>query len=167
MERVYAPWRKAYLEDEEMDDKVDCIFCYLSRSAAQDRKHKVFYRDSHCFAVMNRFPYTPGHFMIIPHFHADSPRTLPVEIWSHLHTIGHHGTELLMQFGALGVNYGINIKEDSGAGIPAHLHLHLVPRRRGDTNFITTIGETRVYGLDFEEVFLRISSLARSIFPQP
>ncbi|MGP1451085.1 MAG: HIT family protein [Wolinella sp.] len=156
MENIYAPWRSAYFG--EVRD--GCVFCNISKNPNEDDMQKVFYRDELAFAVMNKYPYTPGHFMIIPHMHVDSPVLLPEETWLHLNALVRRGVGLLEEFGAHGVNYGINIKQSAGAGIPAHLHLHLVPRWGGDTNFITSISDSRVYGVDFEEIFQKIKALA-------
>lgn len=161
MEYLYAPWRADYFGDCK---EADCIFCHLSSSQDKDEQNRVFYRDDKVFCVMNKYPYTPGHFLIIPHIHTNSPATLESEIWLHLQTLGQKGVALLEEFGAQGVNYGINIKKAGGAGIPEHLHLHLIPRFIGDTNFFTTIGEGRVYGVDFDTVFHKIKTLAKNHF---
>ncbi len=160
MEHLYAPWRSAYFGEEST---ADCVFCHLSQSG-DDEKHHLFYRDDVAFAVMNKFPYTPGHFMIIPHVHVDSPTLLSEESWLHLNRLTRAGIALLEEFGAHGVNFGINIRQSAGAGIPKHLHLHLVPRYNSDTNFITTIADSRVYGIDFEEVYQKITLLAQKHF---
>ncbi|CAE09577.1 HIT family protein [Wolinella succinogenes] len=161
METIYAPWRSAYFGEEKIKG---CVFCHLSETPHQDEEHKVFYRDDLCLAVMNKFPYTPGHFMIIPHAHVDTPTLLSEESWLHLSRLAQKGVALLEAFGAHGVNYGINIKRSGGAGIPDHLHLHLVPRWSGDTNFITAIGDSRIYGVDFEGIFQSIKKLSKVHF---
>jgi diadenosine tetraphosphate (Ap4A) HIT family hydrolase len=113
--------------------------------------------------VMNRYPYTPGHFMIIPHAHIDSPLGLHDEVWMQISLLTKKSVEILERFGASGVNTGINIKQIAGAGIPDHLHIHMVPRFKGDTNFITSISDTRVYGVDFDEIYKKISSIAKEV----
>lgn len=161
METLYAPWRSAYFGEEK---GTGCVFCRLSQESSLDEAHTVFYRDELCFAVMNKFPYTPGHFMIIPHAHVDSPTLLDETTWLHLSRLARRGVALLEEFGAHGVNHGINIKKSGGAGIPDHLHLHLVPRWSGDTNFITAIGDSRIYGVDFMEIFQTIKRLSAKHF---
>lgn len=163
MESLYAPWRSAYFSQ-----KVDgCVFCNISANEHKDSEHKVFYRDNLCFGVMNKYPYTPGHCMLIPHEHIDSPECLNEDTWLHIHKLSRHlSTALLNGFGAQGVNMGINIKSSAGAGIPEHLHIHFVPRWRGDTNFITTIADTRIYGVDFEKIYTDIKKLCTQYFPK-
>lgn len=157
MERVYAPWRLEYLSKHNPDE---CVFCLISRHPNEDETNHVLYRDEFCFLVMNRFPYTPGHFMIIPHTHTDSPEKLNESIWNHMNILSRKSVPVLREFGAHGVNIGVNIGHAGGAGIPGHLHMHLVPRWERDTNFITTISETRVYSADFETIFQEIKAIA-------
>ncbi|MDE5592302.1 MAG: HIT domain-containing protein [Helicobacter sp.] len=155
MEYLYAPWRHDYFQEKQSKE---CIFCRISGEAL-DEHNKVFYRDDKIFCVMNKYPYSPGHFLIIPHFHTNSPEKLQEDVWLHLQKYARKGIGVLKEFGAKGINMGMNIESVGGAGIPEHIHLHLIPRFFGDTNFITTIGESRVYGTDFEEVYLRIKTL--------
>ena len=99
--------------------------------------------------------------MLSPLTHADSPTLLEDSHWLHLNTLARALCALLIDgYGAQGVNMGINIRQSAGAGIPDHLHLHFVPRYRGDTNFITAIADSRVYGVDFEHIFTRIKQLS-------
>lgn len=84
-----------------------------------------------------------------------------MEIWLQMQRIAQKGVALLKEFGAQGVNLGMNIERAGGAGIPEHLHLHLIPRFIGDTNFFTTIGDSRAYGVDFDEIFQRIYELSQ------
>ncbi len=159
---LYAPWRNDYVTGERIEG---CVFCHISRHEEDDHKLHVLYRDEHCFIVMNRYPYTPGHFMIIPHQHTDALEELPADVWLHISALAQKGVRLLKEgFGAHGVNLGMNLGSAGGAGIAEHIHLHLVPRWRGDTNFITSIGETRVYSSDFEKVYEKILELLPKYF---
>lgn len=178
MEYLYAPWRSGYFKDKS----TECVFCAISKGDSplntksqplfegrwdsavlqkSDFTNRVFYRNDKVFCVMNKFPYTPGHFLIIPHTHIPSPELLDVEIWLQMQRIAQKGVALLKEFGAQGVNLGMNIERAGGAGIPEHLHLHLIPRFIGDTNFFTTIGDSRAYGVDFDEIFQRIYELSQ------
>lgn len=177
MEYLYAPWRSGYF----IQKNAECVFCAISQGAQSsldveslksnvaedstlrqaDLANRVFYRDDKVFCVMNKFPYTPGHFLIIPHTHTHSPELLEMDIWLHLQKIAHKSVALLKEFGAKGINLGMNIERAGGAGIPEHLHLHLIPRFIGDTNFFTTIGDSRAYGVDFDAIFQRICKLAQ------
>ena len=153
-EILYAPWRSDYVTGERIEG---CAFCHISSHRDDDTALHVLYRDAHCFVVMNRYPYTPGHFMIIPHLHTDALEALDVETWLHMSALAQKGVRLLKEaFGAEGVNIGMNLGGAAGAGIAEHIHMHLVPRWRGDTNFITSIGGTRVYSSDFEKIYQKI-----------
>lgn len=155
---LYAPWRTEYLTN-----KIEgCVFCHISTHAIDDESLHVLHRDEHCFIVMNRYPYTPGHFMIIPHMHTDTLESLPQETWIHISILAQKCTRLLKEgFNASGVNLGMNLGSAAGAGIAEHIHLHLVPRWERDTNFITAIGETRVYSTDFEKIYQKIKELIK------
>ena len=155
---IYAPWRSGYFTSSSTND---CVFCEIANNAQDDTKNHVFYRDSVCFGVMNRYPYVPGHFMLIPHKHIDTPTLLSQDEWLHLHTLSQKAISMLEEYGAGGINMGLNIKQAAGAGIPKHLHLHFVPRFEGDTNFITSIADTRVYGVDFDSIYDKILQLAK------
>ena len=171
MEHLYAPWRSKYFESK----RDTCVFCAISEGinletntkqdyVLSDEANCVFYRDSEIFCVMNKFPYTPGHFLIVPHTHTHSPELLDLKTWLHIQTFAQQGVALLKDFGASGINMGMNIERAGGAGIPEHLHLHLVPRYIGDTNFLTTISNTRAYGVDFKTIFNRIKTLCKTHF---
>lgn len=156
MDYLYAPWRDTYFTEK----KEGCVFCHISTHPDLDEKHHVLYRDEHCFIVMNRFPYTPGHFMVIPHYHTDAIEALDEEVWLHLSGIVLKCTKMLkVGFHAQGVNLGMNLGKSAGAGIAEHVHYHIIPRWVGDTNFITTIADTRVYSSDFEKIYQKIKTL--------
>jgi len=154
---LYAPWRDEYVSANKMEG---CVFCHISSHTNEDEKLHVLYRDKYCFLVMNRYPYTPGHFMIIPHLHTDKLEELPSETWLHMSALAQKGVKLLKEgFGAQGVNIGMNLGKAGGAGIAEHIHMHLVPRWERDTNFITSIADTRVYSTDFEKIYKKIKDL--------
>ena len=154
---LYAPWRDEYVTNDKIEG---CVFCHIASHAAKDEKLHVLYRDEHCFMVMNKYPYTPGHFMIIPNQHTDKLEELPSEVWLHMSALAQQGVRLLKEgFGARGVNIGMNLGSAAGAGIAEHIHMHLVPRWERDTNFITSIGQTRVYSTDFEKIYQKIKAL--------
>jgi ATP adenylyltransferase len=159
---LYAPWRTDYVSGEKVHG---CVFCHISTHAHEDENLHVLYRDEHCFIVMNRYPYTPGHFMIIPHYHTDALESLDSQTWLHMSALAQRGVRMLKEsFGAHGVNLGMNLGKAGGAGIAEHIHLHLVPRWERDTNFITSIGETRVYSTDFEKIYFRLKEESENYF---
>ena len=158
MEKIlYAPWRDEYVTHEKVEG---CVFCHIAKEVDEDEKLHVLYRDEHCFMVMNKYPYTPGHFMIIPNMHTDKLEELPSETWLHMSALAQKSVRLLKEgFGAKGVNIGMNLGAPAGAGIAEHIHMHLVPRWERDTNFITSIAQTRVYSTDFEKIYHKIKNL--------
>jgi len=158
----YAPWRTEYVNDKTPKG---CVFCDISLKEELDTEHHVLYRDDYCFIVMNKYPYTPGHFMIIPHTHTDSLENLDSKIWLHMSSLAQIGVKLLKEsLHADGVNIGMNLGVAGGAGIAEHIHLHLVPRFNRDTNFITSIAHTRVYPTDFEKIYKKLLTESKNYF---
>ena len=154
---LYAPWRTEYIQEKQIEG---CVFCHISEHADEDKELHVLYRDEYCFIVMNKYPYTPGHFMIIPHRHTDALEALESEVWVHISSLAQKSVRLLKEgFNAQGVNIGMNLGKAGGAGIAEHIHLHIVPRWERDTNFISSIANTRVYSTDFEKIYERILAL--------
>jgi len=98
--------------------------------------------------------------MVIPHFHTDALESLPSQTWLHVSTLIQCCVRLVKEgFGAHGVNLGMNLGKSGGAGIAEHIHYHIIPRWMGDTNFITTVAHTRVFGSDFDAIYQRIKEL--------
>ena len=152
---LYAPWRDEYVTNKKIEG---CVFCHISKN--NDADLHILHKDEHCFIVMNKYPYTPGHFMIIPHYHTDALEELDPAVWLHMTTLAQKSVKLLKEgFGAQGVNIGMNLGKAGGAGIAEHIHLHLVPRWERDTNFISSVAQTRVYSTDFENIYQKILHL--------
>lgn len=150
MDYIYAPWRSAYFSQK----KSNCIFCDMVNDKENDEKNMVLFRDTKCYGVMNLFPYTPRHFMIVPYEHEDGIEKLDIKTWEQMSLHVRNGVKLFKEhFGYEGVNIGMNLGKVGGAGIAQHVHYHLVPRSQRDTNFITTIGNSRVNGVDFKEIY--------------
>ncbi len=150
MDYIYAPWRSAYFTSKPDG----CVFCNIVKNSDKDEENLVLFRDSLCFGVLNLYPYSPGHFMIIPYEHKSAIEELDAKIWTQMSLHVQSGVRLLKEvFKADGVNIGMNLGRDSGGGIKEHVHYHLVPRRRGDANFITSIANTRVNGIDFKKIY--------------
>lgn len=159
---LYAPWRDEYVAGEEVEG---CVFCNISNNPSNDEASHVLYRDEHCFVVMNRYPYTPAHFMIIPHLHTDKLEELSADTWLHMSELAQKSVRLLKDgFGAHGVNIGMNLGAAAGAGIAEHIHMHIVPRWQRDTNFITAIAQNRVYSTDFEKIYKKIKGLVKEYY---
>lgn len=161
MENLYAPWRYNYVSEDKIEG---CVFCHISKNI-EDEKLQVIFNDASCYVVMNKFPYSPGHIMVIPHFHTDKIEDLSDEIWIAISLRVKQGVKLIKDImNAQGVNVGMNLGAAAGAGIEQHVHYHLLPRWNGDTNFITTIANTRAYPADFEEIFQKLKKKAPKYF---
>lgn len=159
---LYAPWRSDYVTHKKVEG---CVFCHQSKNPDLDEEHHVLFRTKNCYAVMNKYPYTPGHFMIIPHVHTDKLESLESETWLEIASYAQTGVKMLKEgYGASGVNIGMNLGSAAGAGIAEHIHLHLVPRWERDTNFITSIGQTRVHSADFEKIYKHLKSMVAEYF---
>ncbi len=161
MEHLYAPWRYSYVSDEKIKD---CVFCHILKNK-EDKKYQVLFSDEYCFIVMNKYPYSPGHFMVVPNFHTSNIEDLDDEIWQRVSKRVKQAVKLLKDvMPCEGVNIGMNLGKAAGAGIEQHVHYHLVPRWIGDTNFITTIGQARVYPASFEEIFSKLKNNSEKYF---
>jgi ATP adenylyltransferase len=164
MERLYAPWRTEYVTSEDKKIK-GCVFCHIVNHLEDDEELGLLYRDEEFFIVMNKYPYSPGHFMIIPHLHTANLEDLDPNIYAKMSIYAQKGVKLLKDvLGAHGINIGMNLGRAGGAGIAEHIHMHLVPRWTADTNFITSIGETRVYSTDFIKIYKKLKEKSDSYF---
>ncbi|MEA1955023.1 MAG: HIT domain-containing protein [Campylobacterota bacterium] len=154
---LYAPWRDEYVTGKKIDG---CVFCHISLNNEEDSDLHVLYRDEYCFIVMNRYPYTPGHFMIIPHKHTDKLEELDSEVWLRMSSLAQKSVKMLKDgLNAHGVNIGMNLGIAGGAGIAEHIHMHLVPRWERDTNFMTSVANNRVHSTDFIKIYEKLKSL--------
>ena len=161
MEHLYSPWRYDYVSEEKIED---CIFCHISKNINEEKLQVLFY-DEDCYIVMNKFPYSPGHIMVIPHFHTSNIEDLDDSIWIRMNLRVKQGVRLLKEvMPCEGVNIGMNLGKAAGAGIEQHVHYHILPRWLGDTNFISAIGGTRVYPANFEEIFNKLKINAPKYF---
>lgn len=159
MEILYAPWRTAYSSNK--DERLrradisanDCVFC-RSFDEHDDEKHFILKRTQTCVVMMNLYPYNQGHLLIIPVQHAARLDEIPASTHHEImDLIGQSCAVLEQTLECHGINVGINLGKNSGAGIPSHLHWHVLPRWAGDSNFISTIGQTRVYSFDIFSVY--------------
>ena len=158
---MYAPWRDEYIHAKEQG----CPFCNIVKDPTKDDERHVLYRAKNCFLVMNKYPYNAGHFMVIPNLHVDAIESLSSEIWLEMTDLVQKSVKILKEdFRADGVNIGMNLGECGGAGIAEHVHFHIVPRWHKDTNFITTIANTRVYATDFEKIYTKLKNTIKDKF---
>jgi ATP adenylyltransferase len=147
---LWAPWRSRYLKQLKASR---CIFC-VARSSRADRAHHVIDRGTHVFALLNRFPYNNGHLMIAPYRHVGSLSALRLDEWAELLRMSQRLTgRLHRRLRPHGFNLGLNLGRVSGAGIVGHLHLHVVPRWQGDTNFMPILTGTKVISQSLDELY--------------
>ncbi|GIK43836.1 MAG: HIT family hydrolase [Chloroflexota bacterium] len=158
--RLYTPWRMKYVTATQVE--VDgCIFCTkCNEQHEHDRENFLVYRGQSVFAMLNIYPYNTGHLMLLPYHHVATLAEMSVEMQVELITLTTYFTELLTELMQPdGFNIGINIGRAAGAGIDSHLHVHIVPRWSGDSNFMPVIGETRVLPEELSGTYDRIVKL--------
>ena len=154
MKRIWSPWRMKYVETHE--EQEGCIFCN-ALALPDDEKNLIIKRGEMAFVIANLYPYTSGHIMVAPIVHQPSLEFLDPDIRAEMMELVSQSIEVLKKiYKPHAFNVGANIGEAAGAGEPGHVHLHIVPRWTGDTNFMATLGETRVLPEALEETYRRI-----------
>lgn len=152
MNRLYAPWRSQYISSIDKKNK-GCVFCGM-KSPANDKKNLVFYRTTYSLAVLNLYPYSNGHCLVLPHQHVGDVVKLSVSQQQDLMSTGIYVQNLLTRvFKPAGFNWGMNVGRMAGAGIPGHVHLHIVPRWKGDHNFMPVTAQTKVISQSLTEIY--------------
>jgi len=151
MERLWSPWRLAYVTGSKPD--AGCVFC----SASDASPSLILHSGTTCFVVLNLYPYNNGHLMVVPYRHAPSLATLTSEELNEVALLTQRSEIALTEaYQPHGINVGINLGKPAGAGIVDHVHVHLVPRWNGDTNFMTVVGEVRVLPEDLTDTVKRL-----------
>jgi ATP adenylyltransferase len=156
MKRLWAPWRMNFVQSHKPGS--GCVFCRILKQDT-DQKNLVILRTPLAFVILNRYPYTSGHLMVVPNLHLPSLEDLDKETRSGMMELSAHAIVVLRKvYQPEAFNFGANIGAAAGAGIAGHVHLHIVPRWGGDTNFMSTLGETRVLPEELEQTYHRISA---------
>jgi ATP adenylyltransferase len=141
MERLWAPWRLAYVTSAS-GEPTSCIFCNTSEPG---RDELIVDRGRLCFVILNLYPYNNGHLMVVPNRHVPNLASMDGEELAELMQLTRRSEMALNEaYKPQGINVGINLGRPAGAGVADHLHVHLVPRWNGDTNFMTVVGNVRV-----------------------
>jgi ATP adenylyltransferase len=154
MERLWAPWRLQYVTKEKAGG---CIFCDKPL-AGDDRAAYIVHRGVHAYVLLNAFPYNNGHIMVAPYAHIADLEELPPETAHEMMDLAQLATRALKgSFLPDGLNLGFNLGAAAGAGIKDHLHLHLVPRWVGDTNFMPVVGDVRVIPESLEQTYNKLT----------
>jgi len=156
MDRLWTPWRYHYVSTG--DPKGGCIFCSAAASS-DDRGNYVVLRAERNFALLNLYPYTNGHLMIAPYEHVAKLAGAPQETLDEMMRLTARAEKALRQlYGPDGLNIGMNVGEAAGAGVPGHIHMHVLPRWTGDGSFMTTVAETRVLPETLETTYERLKA---------
>ncbi|MBP7148028.1 MAG: HIT domain-containing protein [Acidobacteria bacterium] len=150
MNQLYAPWRHAWVTgDGSAPEPAGCLFCGVWSRPEQDAEQLVVHRGELCLVMLNRYPYNAAHLMIAPREHRGSLELLAAPARAEMMELSARSLGVLRAlYQPHGFNLGVNEGRSAGAGIPEHVHLHVVPRWNGDTNFMTTVGATRVISTD-------------------
>lgn len=153
MDYLWTPWRYAYVSGA--NPTAGCIFCDAPKHS--DEESRIVYRGTTCYIILNTFPYTNGHVMIVPYAHLDELQKLPGESAQEMMSLSQRMESVLRRlYKPDGINLGMNIGKAAGAGIAGHIHMHVLPRWVADANFISVIGETRVLPEALELTWERI-----------
>jgi ATP adenylyltransferase len=152
-DRIWAPWRLTYVKDASKGGEQECIFC-PAPDAADDRDRLIVHRGDRCFVMLNLYPYTNGHLMIAPFEHISAIQDLEPEITAELMALAQRAIQILEeQYEPHGFNVGFNQGRVAGAGVEHHIHMHVVPRWGGDTNFMPVLADTRVMPQTLEQTY--------------
>ncbi|MBN1353624.1 MAG: HIT domain-containing protein [Candidatus Omnitrophica bacterium] len=151
MDRIWAPWRKCYVTS---DKKGGCIFCLERKSKLEDKKRYILKRSGRSFSMLNKYPYNTAHVMVAPYRHVKSLELLKrTELMDLMELVNYTKKKIDKRFKPDGYNIGLNIGKIAGAGFPSHVHVHIVPRWAGDTNFMPILSDTKVVSHSLEEVY--------------
>ena len=157
MERLWTPWRMEYIKSAATADEPEgCIFCDLA-AEDDDEKNLILVRGDAAFVILNRFPYNPGHLMVAPFRHTGDLADLGEEELAETTRLVRDAVRVIgAAWEPSGFNVGMNLGRVAGAGVPGHLHWHVVPRWNGDSNFMPVIGQTKVLPELLEETYAKL-----------
>jgi ATP adenylyltransferase len=154
VKRIWAPWRMEYITGASGGREKGCFLCIDGKD---DEKALVVERVRNAFVVMNRYPYSNGHLMVVPERHVGSLEDLSdEELLTMMRLVRRSSSILTKEMNANGLNVGINMGKAAGAGLEEHIHIHIVPRWFGDTNFMPVLGETRVISEHLYETYRKL-----------
>jgi len=155
MNRLWAPWRETYIT-KIIDKEKSCIFCRILADN-QDKKHLIFIRKPYAYVVLNLYPYSNGHCLVVPNRHVNDISKLPQEEYAQLMELLRETKDLLQTvLEPQGFNVGINLGRIAGAGIPGHVHIHIVPRWKGDHNFMPVTASTKVISQSLSGIYKKL-----------
>ncbi|HEY1482401.1 MAG TPA: HIT domain-containing protein [Candidatus Acidoferrum sp.] len=156
MDYLWTPWRFQYMEQVTAGNQTECIFC---DAVAQNRDEEtlIVYRGKDAFVILNRFPYTSGHVMMVPYDHVARLGLCKPEALNEMMELARRVEAAFQEdYRPDGMNLGMNLGRAAGAGVTGHLHLHMLPRWMGDSNFMTVVGETRVHPEELKTTYKKL-----------
>ena len=154
MKQLWSPWRMTYIENHEKED--GCVFCN-AQAKADSAENLIAFRGKNAYVILNRYPYTSGHLMVVPFEHKPNLEELDLETRTEMMELTSRCMTVLRNiYNPQGYNMGANIGAAAGAGVVGHVHIHIVPRWAGDTNFMSTLGGTRVLPEALEVTYQRV-----------
>jgi ATP adenylyltransferase len=157
---LWAPWRIGYIQDLDKDS--NCFICRCLKTPQDDDKNLVLWRSNHCIVILNRFPYNNGHLLIAPTRHiAGFEQASDGELLELVKLVRESQKALSVAIKPHGFNIGMNFGRCGGAGLPDHLHIHVVPRWDGDTNFMSVCSDTKVISQSLAELFEILKRVSR------
>jgi ATP adenylyltransferase len=156
-QRIWAPWRLAYVKDAANDSGDECIFCTKPKEN-DDEANLIVHRGARAYVMLNLFPYTNGHMMVAPYEHVGAIEQIDAETIGEIMGLAQQGIRILDGvYEPQGFNVGFNQGRAAGAGVEHHIHMHVVPRWGGDTNFMPVLGDTRVMPQSLEDSYKAIA----------
>lgn len=157
MDYLWSPWRYQYVSHQRPEK--GCVFCNKMQQS-NDEENLVLYRGLNNYVLLNLYPYTSGHLMIAPYQHIGSLSTADDATWMEMTALTRKAEQALQKaYNPEGINLGMNLGKSAGAGIADHIHMHVLPRWHADSNFLTTISETRVLPEALEDTYRKLKPL--------
>ena len=163
MNHLWSPWRMKYIKNHKKPSA--CIFCEVLKQA-DGPNNLIILRSKFSFVILNRFPYTNAHLMVVPYVHQPSIENLDSGVRAEMIELVSQGMQVIRaEYNPEAFNIGGNIGAAAGAGMAEHVHIHVVPRWAGDTNFMSTVGETRVLPEELKETYQRLVERWKQLNP--
>lgn len=157
MDRLWSPWRAKYIASGVDSQAATCVLCAIANTPGDDEKNFVVHRAQNSYVVLNLYPYITGHLLVVPYLHVGELDAAPKEVTDELMDLTKRSqTALRIVYQPAGFNIGMNLGAAAGAGIVEHIHVHILPRWAGDTNFMTTVSETRVMPETLEATWTKL-----------
>jgi len=161
MERIWSPWRSKYIKTlNNKEHKNECFVCNAINSKNKDKEFLIVTRRKKCIVIMNKYPYNSGHTLVCPLRHISKFEEFETDELLSIMTTSQEIIVVMKElFNPHGFNFGLNVGQSAGAGLPGHLHFHIVPRWNGDANFTATIAETKFFPDALEDTRKKISNM--------